>query len=62
MLGLGVAAAMVVAARVWGERRRETLERERERRGRDREALRLFFLDFNDYIASLFIVLSILAS
>ena len=38
-----------VAARVWGERRR--------RWRREREALRLFFLDCSDYIAPLLIVL-----
>jgi hypothetical protein len=47
---------MVVMARVWGERRRRW-HRERgegdagEREERDREALRPFFLDRNDYIA-----------
>jgi hypothetical protein len=53
-----------VAARVRGERRR-IWRRERERRGRrwgerrerDREALSLFFLGCNVYIASLLIVL-----
>ena len=45
-----------MAARVWGERRR------RWRREREREALRLFFLDCNDYIAPLLIVLGRLVS
>jgi hypothetical protein len=52
---------------VWGERRRRW-RRERgegdagEREERDREALRLFFLDRNDYIAPLLIVLGRLVS
>ena len=59
-----------VAARVWGERRgrwrrdREEGMRLRERReGRGvGKPLGYFFLDLNDYIASLFIVLSRLVS
>jgi hypothetical protein len=35
---------------------------EREREERDRETLKLFFHNLNDYIASLFIVLRRLAS
>jgi len=40
---------------------RENWHRERGR-GKGRISLRLFFLDLNDYIASLFIVLSRLVS
>ena len=64
-LGLGAAAMVEERWRLgFGERgegdgtgreERDTLKR--ERRERDREALKLFFLDCNDYIASLLIVL-----
>ena len=59
-----------VAARVWGERRgrwcrdreeKEALEREERGTGVGKP-LGYFFLDLNDYIASLFIVLSRLIS
>ena len=72
MRRLGLGAVAMVEERWWlgfgergegdgvGREERETLERERE--GRDREALRLFFLDRNDYIASLLIVLGKLVS
>jgi hypothetical protein len=66
----------VVVARVWGEReqcreeKRSQRNKEREREtsaGREGErgiwiSLRLFFLNLNDYIVSLFIVPSRLAS
>jgi hypothetical protein len=58
---------MVVMARVWGERRRRC-HRDRgegdagEREKRDREALRLFFLDRNDFVAPLLIILGRLVS
>jgi hypothetical protein len=58
---------MVMVFMVLGERRRRW-HKERgegdagEREERVREALRLFFLDRNDYIAPLLIVLGILVS
>lgn len=63
MLGLGVTAAMVVTARIWGEKRRRWRKErgeggagERERGEGIGKVHRLFFPDRKDYIAPLLMV------